>query len=368
MKSQRRPFTLFAALTVVAAALTIVISCTGDRTPADPPAERIQVDGSSTVSAITSEMSTAFAEYRQATDQEAAPVTVGISGTGGGFEKFCVENGTDISDASRAIKTEEQEQCAAAGVEFMEIRVAIDALTVAVNRESELEEISFAQLQEIWRSDSPIRTWQDLDTNLPDDPIEFFRPGDDSGTFDYFAEAVLEYNDQEYTVRQTDDTNRVTPSEDDNTLVEGIESNSSAIGFFGFAYYKNNSDRVQSLKIAQEAGDTAYAPSEENVNAGNYLLARPLFIYVNQAAYESRPEIRDFVAFYLALLMVDAGGDPLDVSVSSAIEPSIEAIVDFLADDSESKAAQLVREGEFLSTIGYVSKPVAEYATELGNL
>ncbi|MEM8642379.1 MAG: PstS family phosphate ABC transporter substrate-binding protein [Cyanobacteria bacterium P01_G01_bin.54] len=348
---------LVTVTTVVAILIGVIApACNRDRTQQDRPAERIQVDGSSTVAALTAAVGTAFDEYRSATHQDPAPVTVGISGTGGGFNKFCVADGIDIANASRAIQDSEQAQCAAASVEFIEIKVALDALTVAVNTESQLTELNFAQLQSLWRENSPISTWQDLDASLPAEPIAFFRPGDDSGTFDYFTEAILAYGNQDYTVRQTNSTNRVTPSEDDNTLVEGIEENPHAIGFFGFAYYKNNSSRVQSLKLAQAEGETAYAPSEDNVNTDKYPLARPLFIYVNTAAYASRAEVRDFVAFYMALLMIDAEGTP------SGVRPEI---IDFIASDPQSKGSELARTGNFLSTVGYISKPETEYALEL---
>lgn len=351
MKLKRRTFAALTALATVAASLAVVA-------PSAQAAERIKVDGSSTVAPITSAVAQVFRSYRRAAQKDNAPVTVGISGTGGGFQKFCTNDAnvrTDISDASRPIKESEAQACAAAGVEYIEIKVAIDALTIGVHPSNDaVSDITFEELTAMWREDSTVTKWSDVRSEWPDLDIEFFRPGDNSGTFDYFAELILD----DINVRRTTSTNRVTPSEDDNTLVEGISGNPAAIGFFGFAYYQNNRDKIKSLGVAEAAGETPVRPSPEAVNAGTYPFSRPLFIYVNKEAYESREEVRDFVAFYLSLLMKDAGGTPSGVD---------SAITNFL-NTSNAPGVELARDGGFLAQVGYVSKPVSEYVTEMAKL
>lgn len=358
---KRRTFAAVAALSSLTVACNLAV-------PEDRPAERIKVDGSSTVAPITLAVGTAFEAYRQATGKDDAPITVGISGTGGGFEKFCVEEGIDISDASRTIKAEEAQLCADAGVEYLEFKVAIDALTVVVNNNNPISDIRFPELTQMWRQDSQdeITNWSDVRSGWPTEAIEFFRPGDDSGTFDYFKEKILtvqvEGEKTELDLRTTTPTNRVTPSEDDTTLIEGIEDRPNGIGFFGFAYYRNNTDRMKALAIAKEVDSEPILPSPKAVNQGQYPFSRPLFIYVNKAAYEHREEVRDFVAFYLALLMVDAGGTPTDMD---------SAIVDFIS-SSDAEGASLARSQAFLSTVGYVAKPATgaenSYEVELNKL
>ncbi|NEO87364.1 MAG: phosphate ABC transporter substrate-binding protein PstS family protein [Spirulina sp. SIO3F2] len=326
--------------------------------------ERIKVDGSSTVAPITSAVGMVFDAYRIASSQAPTPVTVGISGTGGGFEKFCTENGTDISNASRTIEEEEIKMCADAGVEYIEIEVATDALSIVVNNKNiTVEEISLPELTQMWQKDSEIKTWRELRSDWPDQEIEFFRPGDDSGTFDYFKEAILTVKVDGETIKNdvrvtgSNNANRVIPSEDDTTLIEGIEGSEGAIGFFGFAYYKNNQERIKTLKIAKEADGEAYEPSEANVNAKTYPLARPLFIYVNKASYE-RQAVKELVSFYLALLMVDAGGTPTGVNSE---------IIDFINTSDETDVVR-ARDQKFLTAVGYVSKTSNEYAVELKKL
>ena len=264
--------------------------------------DAIQVDGSSTVFPV----SEAFAEeYQIATGNR---VVVGVSGTGGGFKKFCPGE-TDISDASRPIKDEERDLCAENGVEFVELLVAMDGLTVMVNPENDwLESLSASQLAELLGSSSTIVNWSDLDPSYPDEPIRFFIPDPDSGTRDYMIEVVEGENGDE-DLRQDDNT---TFSSDDNVLLDGIANEPYSFGFFGFAYYINNSDSVRAVPIVNDAGEEVL-PSDTTVQDGSYNpLSRPLFIYVNTESLTTKPQVAEFVKFYFSdegapFIMSDVG-------------------------------------------------------------
>jgi phosphate transport system substrate-binding protein len=260
----------------------------------------IKIDGSSTVFPITE----AVAEEFQAANR-GVNVTVGLSGTGGGFEKFC--NGeTDISNASRPIKSSEMEACKAAGIEYMELPVAYDALTVVVNpRNTWVTSLTVDELKKIWEpsAQGQITNWNQVRSSFPDAPLKLFGPGTDSGTFDYFTEAVV----GESKASRAD----YTASEDDNVLVQGVSRDENALGYFGFAYYEQNKQRLKSVPI--DNGDGAVAPSRETVENGTYQpLSRPLFIYVSKKSAE-RPEVRNFVNFYLSNtdLVTEVGYVPL---------------------------------------------------------
>ena len=246
---------------------------------------RIQADGSSTVGPLTS----AAAElYREV--QPGVNVTVGISGTGGGFERFC-RGETDISNASRPIKEEEAALCEEAGIDYTELQVAIDALTVVVNPANDwVDCLTVEQLNAIWEPGSTISNWSEVPGgDYPDVPLPLAGPGTDSGTFDYFTDEV---NGEEGASR-TD----YTPSEDDNVIVQAVSGDEGGLGYFGFTYYEENEDALKALEI--DGGDGCVAPSAEAARSGEYSpLARPLFVYVKNESL-ARPEVESFVSFFL---------------------------------------------------------------------
>lgn len=252
----------------------------------------IKIDGSSTVYPITEAMAEEFGKKNSGTQ-----VTVGISGTGGGFKKFCVGE-TDISDASRPIKAAEVEMCKQNSVEYVELPIAYDALTVVINpKNTWATTMTVADLKKIWEPEAQgkIMTWNQIRPNWPNKPIRLYGPGVDSGTYDYFTEAVV---GKEHSSRGD-----FTSSEDDNVLVQGVASDEGALGFFGLAYYEENKGKLKAVAIDDEKDANGKGPqvaSAENVIKGIYQpLARPLFIYVSKKAAE-RPEVAEFTKFYLA--------------------------------------------------------------------
>ena len=250
-------------------------------------AQVIKVDGSSTVFPITE----AVAEEFQKAKKGASKVTVGISGTGGGFRKFC-RGETDVQNASRPITKSEIAECQKNGVVFLEMPVAFDALSVVVNpKNTWLTQISIDELKKIWEpaAQGKIMRWNQVNPAWPDRPIKLFGAGTDSGTFDYFTEAV--------TGKSKASRGDFTASEDDNVLVQGVSRDLDALGFFGFAYYAENRDKLRSVPISWKGGK-AVAPSFETVLDGTYQpLSRPIFIYVSTSSAK-RPEVREFVEFY----------------------------------------------------------------------
>ncbi|MBF2000398.1 MAG: PstS family phosphate ABC transporter substrate-binding protein [Synechococcales cyanobacterium C42_A2020_086] len=248
----------------------------------------IQIDGSSTVFPITE----AVAEEFQNQSGGAARVTVGISGTGGGFKRFC-NNETDISNASRPIKQEEIDACRQAGVEFIELPIAYDALSVVVNPQNDwVDSLTVEELKKIWEPDAQgrITNWNQVRSGFPDAPLVLFGPGTDSGTFDYFTEAIV----GDSGASRAD----YTASEDDNVLVQGVTRDRNALGYFGFAYYEQNRQRLKSVPI--DNGDGPVPPTRETVENGTYQpLSRPLFIYVNAESAQD-PLVKQFVEFYLS--------------------------------------------------------------------
>jgi phosphate transport system substrate-binding protein len=249
----------------------------------------IQIDGSSTVFPVTE----AVAEEFQGEKRGAVRVTVGISGTGGGFKKFC-RGETDISDASRPILKEEMELARQNGIAYVELPICFDALTVAVHPQNTwAAEMTFADLKTIWEpaAQGKVMRWNQVRPEWPDAEIQLFGPGTDSGTFDYFTEAVVG--------KAKSSRGDFTQSEDDNVLVQGIEGNKYALGYVPYAYYEPNKARLKAVAIDRgEGGSGPVLPSPENVLQGTYPLSRPLFLYVNKTAAE-RPEVREFVEFYL---------------------------------------------------------------------
>ena len=252
-------------------------------------AQIVKVDGSSTVFPITE----AVAEDFQKAKKNLVKVTVGISGTGGGFKKFC-RGETDVSDASRPILKKEMEDCRAAGVEYIELPVAFDALTVVINpKNTFLKSITVDELKKMWEpaAQGKVMKWSQVNPAWPDAPLKLFGAGADSGTFDYFTEAVVG--------KSKSSRGDFTASEDDNVLVQGVARDPNALGFFGFAYYVENKDKLKAVPIVEKPGKPAVEPSMESVLKGTYQpLARPIFIYVSVKSL-GKPEVREFVEYYM---------------------------------------------------------------------
>jgi phosphate transport system substrate-binding protein len=282
----------------------------------------ITIDGSSTVYPITEAVAEEFNLANPSVD-----VTVGFAGTGGGFKKFC--NGeTDMNDASRPIKTTDTPEaksegtlCKDAGIDWVELGIATDALSVVVNKDNTWAKcLTTAQLKQMWDQGSTVTKWSDIDPTFPADPIALFGPGADSGTFDYFTEVINGVAKQS--------RSDYTPSEDDNALVTGVAGNKNALGYFGFAYLEENLDKIKAVAI--DSGTGCVEPSADNVNQGKYKpLARPLFIYPSKKAL-ARPEIVAFLDYYLE-------------NVNTFVDETgyIEALPDVLAKSKADLAAAL---------------------------
>jgi phosphate transport system substrate-binding protein len=267
---------------LLAAATLMLAACGGDDNGGGGGSGTIRADGSSTVGPLA----TAAAERFQR-ENEGVRVTVGVSGTGGGFERFC--NGeTDLSNASRPIDEEEEQACAGEGVEYVQLEIANDALTVVVNPENDWAEcLTVEQLKSIWEPESNVDSWRDVDPQFPDESIKLFGPGTDSGTFDYFTDEI---NGEEGASRSD-----YSASEDDNVIVRGVAGETGALGYFGFSYFEQNQDSVKAVQI--DSGDGCVTPSVETAQSGEYKpLSRPLFIYAKTTSLE-RPEVRDFLTF-----------------------------------------------------------------------
>lgn len=252
-------------------------------------AQVVKIDGSSTVYPI----SEAVAEEFQKAKRGKVKVTVGISGTGGGFNKFC-RGETDIADASRPITASEMKACAQAGIKYVELPVAFDALTVVVNpKNTWVKEIKVEELKKMWEpaAQGKVTTWNQVNPAWPNAPLKLFGPGADSGTFEYFTEATVG--------KAQSSRGDFTASEDDNVLVQGVSRDVNAIGYFGMAYYVENKDKLKAVPIVARGASKAVQPSIETVMDGSYQpLARPIFIYVSDKAMQ-RPEVQEFVRFYL---------------------------------------------------------------------
>jgi len=233
------------------------------------------------------------AEEFQKAKKNAIKVTVGISGTGGGFKKFC-RGEVDIANASRPILKKEMDACKEAGIEYIELPVAFDALTVVMNpKNAFLKEMTVEQLKAIWEpaAQGKITKWNQVNPAWPDAPIKLFGAGSDSGTFDYFTEAVVG--------KAKSSRGDYTASEDDNVLVQGVSRDVNAIGYFGYAYYAENTGKLKAVPIVEKAGKPGVLPSEDTVLKGTYQpLSRPIFIYINPKALE-KSEVKEFVEFYM---------------------------------------------------------------------
>lgn len=276
MKFQKTIMAAFAVFCLVAVSKNVQAQAT------------IKIDGSSTVYPITE----AVAEEFQTSKAGKVRVTVGISGTGGGFKKFC-RGETDISNASRPIQKKEMDGCyIEGGVKFVELPIAYDALTVVVNPANTwATTMTVADLKKIWAPESQgqIMKWNQVRPEWPDAPIKLYGAGSDSGTFDYFTEAIVG--------KSKSSRGDYTASEDDNVLVQGVANDKNALGYFGYAYYAENQGKVKAVSI--DGGKGAVAPSPQTVENGTYApLSRPIFIYVSAKSLE-KPEVKEFAEFYL---------------------------------------------------------------------
>ncbi len=246
----------------------------------------IKIDGSSTVYPITEAVAEEFQKSQK------IKVTVGESGTGSGFKKFC-RGETDVSNASRPISQKEIDACKEAGIQFIELPIAFDALTVVVNDKNDwIKSITVEELKKIWGPGSSVKNWKQVNPAYPDKKLGLYGPGTASGTFDYFSEAI----NGKSKAHRTD----YTPSEDDNVLVKGVTGDTGGMAYFGMAYYEENKDKLRAIPVAVKAGSPAVLPSVKTVEDGTYQpLARPIFIYVNATAAAFKPEVKAFINFYL---------------------------------------------------------------------
>ena len=308
-------FATAASCTVLLGALA---ACGGDTTttggettttPSEPAASGLEgdvlIDGSSTVFPISEAMAEEFGA-----ENSGVNVTVNLSGSGGGFKKFCAGE-TDISNASRPIKDSEVELCEGAGIDFIEVPVAYDGLTIVVNPENDWAQcLTVEQLNAMWSPDAEtngVDTWAKADSSFPDEPLALYGPGADSGTFDYFTDEV---NGDEGVSRGD-----YQASEDDNLIVNGVQGEKGGLGYFGYAYYEENQGALKAAEIQNEAGDCV-GPSRESIADGSYNpMSRPLFFYVKVDSYDSKPQVKAFVDYMIApansALIGDVGYVPL---------------------------------------------------------
>jgi phosphate transport system substrate-binding protein len=270
--------TVLGVISLVAATFSVSVPAVYSQSQAT-----INIDGSSTVFPITE----AVAEEFQKAQKGKVRVTVGVSGTGGGFKKFC-RGETDISNASRPILAKEIEACKAAGIRYIELPVAYDALTVVVNPQNTwAKNLTVAELKKVWEpaAQNKVNNWSQVRQGFPNAPLKLFGPGTNSGTFDYFTEAVVG--------KSKSSRGDFTASEDDNVLVQGVSRDKNALGYFGYAYYEENKDKLKAVAV------NGVLPSETTVKNGTYNpLSRPIFIYVSSKSME-KPEVKQFVQYYL---------------------------------------------------------------------
>ncbi len=298
-------------LAVILIAAILLTGCNGQPTTTPAASQTggpalsgmVEIDGSSTVYPITEAVAEEFRKV-----YPGVRINVGISGTGGGFKRFVVGE-TQISDASRPIKDSEKEQAQHNGIEWVEMPVAYDGISVMVNpQNSWVTSMTIAELKKIWEPGSTIKRWNQIRSEWPDQPINLYGPGTDSGTFEYFTEAVV----------GTAKASRAdfTASEDDNVLVRGIAGDRNSLGYFGYAYYVENQDKLKLVAI--DGGNGAVLPTVQTIENGTYApLSRPIFIYANKAAL-ARPEVKEFVRFYMTEgpeLVAEVGYVPMPARV-----------------------------------------------------
>lgn len=245
---------------------------------------KVVIDGSSTVYPITMAVAEEFKKV-----QPNVEVSVAMAGTGGGMKKF-VAGEIDICDASRPIKQEEKDKAKANGIDYIEFEIAYDGITVVVNKDNTwADSITIDELNKIWKKDSTVKTWKDVNSAWPAEPIKLYGPGTDSGTFEYFTEAI----NKKAKESRTD----FTPSEDDNVLVQGVAGDKYAMGYFGFSYYEENNDKLKALKV--DAGKGPVEPTFDTIKNKSYApLSRPLFIYVSKKKFEDE-QVKAFTEFYI---------------------------------------------------------------------
>ncbi len=298
MKSLKKSGILMSTLLL---AVTIMTGCGGNQqpggaeqpAPGEQPAQEstlsgtVLIDGSSTVFPITE----AVAEEFQAANPNVR-VTVGVSGTGGGFKKF-IPGEIDINNASRKIKDNEVEEVKAKGFEALEVPIAFDGISIVVNPANDwVDYLTVEELSKIWAPDSTLKTWAEVREGWPAEEIKLYGPGTDSGTFSYFTEVV---NGKEGASRSD-----YTASEDDNVLVQGVSGDKNALGYFGFAYYQENSSKMKAVPIKETADAPAVEPTNETINNGTYKpFSRELYLYVSSKSVADKPEIKAFTQFYL---------------------------------------------------------------------
>ena len=280
-------------------------------------ADIIKIDGSSTVYPITEAVAE---EFQKETGKK---VTVGVSGTGGGFKKFC-RGETSISGASRPVKAKEIAKCDEAGISFIEVPVAFDALTVVINKDNDwATEMTPEELKKMWGPDAQgkVMNWSQIREGFPDQPLKLYGPGADSGTFDYFTEAIIK---KSKSIRGD-----FTASEDDNVLVQGVAGDKGGLGYFGLAYYVENKDKLGAVKVKNKEGKFV-EPSLETVMDGSYNpLSCPLFIYLNATKAAFDPNVKKFVEFYLnnaAKLSKEVGYVPFSTAEYDAIKNHVKTL------------------------------------------
>ncbi len=256
-----------------------------------PTARSIQIDGSSTVFPISDAIAK---EYTKSKGNSAVPIDVKFSGTGGGFRKFCAGE-TDVSNASRPILKEEMEACNRKGVRYIELPIAFDALTIVVNSQNTwAKDITIEELKKAWEpaAQGKITNWKQIRASYPDRPLKLYGAGKESGTFDYFNEVT--------SGKPKESRTDYTASEDDNVLVAGVSKDPNALGYFGFSYYEAQPNQLKALAVDYGKGKGAVAPSREGVEKATYQpFSRPLFIYVNAVAAQQKPELQEFVLYYV---------------------------------------------------------------------
>lgn len=272
-------------MALLAVMTTVIVGCSSGQTDEKGISGIVKVDGSSTVFPVSQAVAEEFMKKFPRVQ-----VTVGESGTGGGFKKWVVGE-IDIADASRPIKDEEKQEAEKKNIKPIEIPVAYDGIAVVVNKENDFaNDITVEELKRIWEPNSKVKLWSDVRPEWPKEPIKLYGPGTSSGTFEYFTEEII----GEAKKSRTD----YTASEDDNALVKGIQGDKYSLGYFGYAYYKENQDILKALKI--DAGKGPVEPNEKTIEDGTYApLSRPIFIYPSSEALAKKQEVKEFVKFYL---------------------------------------------------------------------